>query len=102
MARPQASQPPSRSAARKDSLIQIRASAETKAILGRAAGLRGQKLSEFMLDSARRQAEAALLDQRAFFLDAQAHEKFLALLDRPGRPSAALRKRMNRKPAWDE
>ena len=46
-----------RDAARKDDVIQIRASAGTKAILNRAAGLRGQKLSEFMLDSARRQAE---------------------------------------------
>lgn len=42
---------------RKDDVIQIRTSAETKAILNRAAGLRGQKLSEFMLESARREAE---------------------------------------------
>ena len=41
----------------KDDVIQIRASVETKTILNRAAALRGQKLSEFMLDSARRQAE---------------------------------------------
>jgi uncharacterized protein (DUF1778 family) len=39
--------------ARKDDLIQIRASAATKAILNRAAAMRGQKLSEFMLESAR-------------------------------------------------
>jgi uncharacterized protein (DUF1778 family) len=90
----------SRSAARKDSLIQIRASAETKAILGRAAELRGQKLSEFMLDSARRQAEEAILDQRAFFLDAEAHDKFLAMLDKPAQPSEAVRARANRKPVW--
>ena len=44
---------------RKDDIIQIRAPAETKAMLNRAAQLRGQKLSEFMLDSARRQAEEA-------------------------------------------
>jgi hypothetical protein len=31
---------------RKDDVIQIRASADTKAILNRAAALRGQKLSE--------------------------------------------------------
>ncbi len=35
---------------RKDDVIQIRASADTKAILNHAASLRGQKLSEFMLD----------------------------------------------------
>jgi uncharacterized protein (DUF1778 family) len=86
---------------RKDEVIQIRASAETKAVLNRAAALRGQKLSEFMLDSARRQAEEAILDQRIFFLDAKAHEKFLALLDSPAKPSKHLKSLMSRRPAWD-
>ncbi len=89
-----------RSPLRKDDVIQIRASAETKAILNRAASLRGQKLSEFMLDSARRQAEETLLDQRIFFLDDRAHEKFLALLDNPPSPSRELRALMNRRPSW--
>jgi uncharacterized protein (DUF1778 family) len=89
-----------RSAARKDDVIQIRASAETKAILNRAASVRGQKLSEFMLDSARRQAEETLLDQRTFFLDVRAHEKLLALLDNPVMPSKELRERVNRKLSW--
>ena len=69
------------SARRKDEVIQIRASAETKTILHRAAALRGQKLSEFMLESARRQAEETILDQRTFFLDDKAHARFLALLE---------------------
>jgi uncharacterized protein (DUF1778 family) len=86
---------------RKDDVIQIRASADTKALLNRAAALRGQKLSQFMLESARRQAEEAILDQRAFFLDAEAHEKFLAMLDHPVMPSKELRALMRRKPAWE-
>ena len=91
-----------RGAARKDDVIQIRASAETKAILNRAATLRGQKLSEFMLDSARRQAEETILDQRAFFLDPEAHEKFLAMLDSPAaKPNKELRALMKRKPSWE-
>lgn len=90
-----------RGAGRRDDVIQIRASAETKAILNRAATLRGQKLSEFMLDSARRRAEEAILDQRSFFLDPKAHEKFLAMLDRPARPNKELRARLNRKPSWE-
>lgn len=95
-------QPVSTGAARKDDVIQIRASAETKAILNRAAALRGQKLSEFMLESARRQAEDMILDQRMFFLDAKAHEKFLAMLDEPAAPSIALRALMTRQPAWEK
>jgi uncharacterized protein (DUF1778 family) len=82
-------------------VIQIRASAETKAMLNRAATLRGQKLSEFMLETARRQAEETILDQRSFFLDTAAHEKFLAMLDRPAKPDKALRALMRRKPAWE-
>lgn len=88
--------------ARKDDVIQIRASAETKAVLNRAAALRGQKLSEFMLDSARRQAEEALLDQRVFFLDSKAHEKFLALLDSPPKLNNRLKALMKRKPVWEK
>lgn len=90
-----------RTSARKDDVIQLRASAGMKAILTRAASLRGQKLSEFMLDSARREAEDAILDQRTFFLDAGQHEQFLAMLDAPPAPSEALKALMRRKPVWE-
>lgn len=89
------------SAARKDDLIQIRASATTKAILNRAAAMRGQKLSEFMLESARARAEETILDQRLFALDDKAYDEFLAILDAPAKPDKALRARMKRKPAWE-
>ena len=62
---------------RKDDVIQIRASAETKAVLNRAAALRGQKLSEFMLDSARRQAEEAILDHLS--IDYRNPERFASI-----------------------
>lgn len=85
----------------KNDVIQIRASASMKAILTRAASLRGQKLSEFMLDSARREAEDAILDKRTFFLDAEQHEQFLATLDSSPAPSEQLKKLMQRKPSWE-
>jgi uncharacterized protein (DUF1778 family) len=88
-------------ARRKDDVIQIRASAEAKAILNRAAALRGQKLSEFMLESARREAEETILDQRTFFLDDEAHARFLALLDSAPAPSAKVRTRLRRKVPWE-
>jgi uncharacterized protein (DUF1778 family) len=86
---------------RKDDVIQIRASAGAKAFLNRAAALRGQKLSEFMLESAHRQAEDTILDQRAFFLDDDAHARFLSLLDAPPKISAKVRARLNRNPPWE-
>jgi uncharacterized protein (DUF1778 family) len=88
-------------AVRKDDVIQIRTSAETKAVLNRAAALRGQKLSEFMLDSAHRQAEETILDQRTFFLDARAHAQFLAMLDHPAKPTTEVRARLRRTPPWE-
>ncbi|MBF0247224.1 MAG: DUF1778 domain-containing protein [Alphaproteobacteria bacterium] len=91
----------SASARPKNDVIQIRASAEAKALFVRAAELRGQKLSEFMLESARQQAEETILDQRTFFLDDDAHARFLSLLDAPPAPSAEIRNRLNRKAPWE-
>ena len=85
----------------KDDVIQIRASAEAKALFNRAAAMRGQKLSEFMLESARHEALERLLDQRSFFLDEQAHVRFLKLLDAPPAPPAKARARLNRKAPWE-
>ena len=85
----------------KDDVIQIRASAETKALFKRAAAMHGQKLSEFMLESARHEALERLLDQRSFFLDDQAHARFLKLLDAPPAPPAKARARLNRKAPWE-
>jgi len=38
------------------------------------------------------------LDQCIFLLDTRAHETFLAMLDKPAKPTKELRARMNRKP----
>jgi uncharacterized protein (DUF1778 family) len=86
--------------AHKDETIQIRASAETKSLLNEAAALRGQKLSEFLLESGRRRAEETFLDRSIFFLDPKDHERFLALLDSPPPLDATARRRLTRKPSW--
>jgi uncharacterized protein (DUF1778 family) len=49
-----------------------------------------------------RQAEETILDQCIFFLDAKAHEKFLALLDSPTKPSKHLKSLMSQPPAWEK
>jgi uncharacterized protein (DUF1778 family) len=85
----------------KDNVIQIRASAEAKALFNCAAAMRGQTLSEFMLESARQNALERILDQRSFFLDDQAHARFLELLDAPPAPSAKACGRLKRKAPWE-
>jgi uncharacterized protein (DUF1778 family) len=86
--------------AHKDETIQIRASANTKALLNQAATLRGQKLSEFLLESGRRRAEETFLDQNVFLLEPEEHERFVALLDSPPELDAEARRRLTRKPPW--
>jgi uncharacterized protein (DUF1778 family) len=81
-------------------VIRIRASAATKAMLNPAAMLHGQKLSEFVLESARRRAERIILDERSFFLEPKLHERFLPMLDRPAKQSKELHALMKRKPSW--
>jgi uncharacterized protein (DUF1778 family) len=71
-------------------------------MLNRAAALRGQKLSEFILESARRRAEGTILDQRSFFLDDAAHARFLSVLDAAPKPWAKARGRLTRKALWHE
>jgi uncharacterized protein (DUF1778 family) len=87
---------------RKDDVIQIRASKDAKALIMRAADLRGQRLSEFMLASARRSAEETLLDNAFFSLDAKAHAQFVALLDKPPAPAPEVVERFRRRSPWAE
>lgn len=88
-------------AARKDDVIQIRAPREAKALILRAAELKHQKLSEFVLDSARRSAEETILDTNLFRLSEEEHAAFVRLLDDPPKPSEEVLARYRRKPVWE-
>lgn len=81
--------------------VNLRISAEQKALIDRAAARQGKTRTEFMLDCAREAAENVLLDQRLFLLDEAQHAEFVALLDNPPEPSEALKKLMNKKPVWE-
>jgi len=85
---------------RRDDVIQIRASRETKALLQRAAELKQQKLSEFMLESARRSAEDTILDRTLFRLDDKTFDRFVALLDNPPAAAPDITARYRRKAPW--
>jgi len=70
-------------------------------LISTAAALEGKTRTEFMLDSARRNALEALLDRRLFHLDEAQHEAFMAALDNPPKPSPALRELMSAPSPWD-
>jgi uncharacterized protein (DUF1778 family) len=87
---------------RSSANIHIRASHETKELIDTAASAVGKTLSEFVLDSARRQAVDVLLDQRLFVLDADKHDAFMRALDNPPPAGKALKALMKRKPLWQK
>ncbi len=81
--------------------INLRVSAEQKALIDRAAARLGKTRTEFMLESARAAAENALLDQRLFLLDEPRYAQFLACLDRPVEPSETLKMLLAAPSPWE-
>jgi uncharacterized protein (DUF1778 family) len=81
--------------------INLRASADQKALIDRAAARLGKTRTEFMLDCAREAAENALLDQRLFQLDDEQYAAFVACLDAPVEPTEALRKILTTPSPWE-
>ena len=85
---------------RRDVNINLRASAQVRATIDRAAELVGKSRSEFMLDSARQKAEDVLLDQRLFILDDDKYRAFLSILDARPKQHAELKKLLSGKAPW--
>ena len=78
--------------AARDVTINLRAKSEQRELIDRAAGLLGRNRTEFILDVACREADNVLLDRRLFFLDGEAHGRFMAALDAPPADNARLRR----------
>jgi uncharacterized protein (DUF1778 family) len=83
----------------KDS-INLRIDARTRQLVDDAAAILGKTRTEFMVESARRQAIDVLLDQRLFMLDAERYDAFMHTLDNPPAPGPKLRSLLRRTPAW--
>ena len=81
--------------------INLRASRKQKALIDRAAGALGRSRSDFMLDTACREAESVLLDRRYFALPEDAFKKFVAMLDRPPKDNPRLRRLLQTRAPWD-
>jgi uncharacterized protein (DUF1778 family) len=81
--------------------INLRASAEHKALIDRAASRLGKSRTEFMLDSAREAAENTLLDQRLFLLDDSRYAEFVACLSAPVEPTEILKKILTTPSPWE-
>jgi uncharacterized protein (DUF1778 family) len=80
--------------------INLRIEANTRQLIDDAAAVLGKTRTEFMIDSARRQAIDVLLDQRLFVLDSGRYDAFMHALDNPPAPGPRLRSLLRRVPAW--
>ena len=81
--------------------INIRVTPEMLGVIDRAAHVFGKTRTDFILDTVRRAAEDALLDQRLFVMDAEEWADFRAALDTPPAPNPKLDALLGRKPAWE-
>lgn len=72
--------------------INLRGSADQKALIDRAAQRLGKSRTEFVLDTMREASENVLLDQRLFIVEASVLDAFEAALDKPPEPNDELRR----------
>ena len=80
--------------------INLRIEANTRQLIDDAATILGKTRTEFMIESARRQAIDVLLDQRLFMLDCERYDAFMHALDNPPAPGPKLRSLLRRVGAW--
>lgn len=86
--------------AMRDAAINLRARPEQRELIDQAALLLGKNRSDFMLEAACDKAQAVLLDQVFFKLDAAKFRQFTKLLDAPPMPNAGLKRLMAVEPPW--
>jgi len=89
-------------AASRNGTINIRVKPQQRAAIDRAARVLGKSRSEFILDTACREAETVLLDQRLFVLDDAAYRRFVDALNNPPASNPRLRKLLRTPAPWDK
>ena len=77
--------------------INLRTSAEAKAMIERAARLMGTTVSSFMLQNAFEAARRIVSETDTLLLTQRDFEAFTASIENPPKPKAALRKLMARR-----
>jgi uncharacterized protein (DUF1778 family) len=80
--------------------ISLHASQKQLALIDRAAQSLGRSRSDFMLETACREAETVLLDRRHFSLSAAAFKRFTVILDKPTASNPKLRRLLHTKAPW--
>ncbi|PJK11885.1 toxin-antitoxin system protein [Lysobacteraceae bacterium NML95-0200] len=85
----------------RNAAINLRALPEQRDLIDHAASLLGKNRSDFMLEAACERAQAVLLDQVFFRLDADKFKQFTDMLDEPATPNPGLERLMALETPWD-
>ena len=84
----------------RDAAINLRALPEQRDLIDQAARLLGKNRSDFMLEAACERAQAVVLDQVFFSLDADKFRQFTAMLDAPPGLNPGLERLLAVKAPW--
>ncbi len=82
--------------------INLRASRVQKSLIDRAAQALGRNRSDFMLETACREAESVLLDRRYFTLPDEEFKRFTAMLDKAPASNSRLARLLKTRAPWDK
>lgn len=82
--------------------INLRVSRGQKSLIDRAAQALGRNRSDFMLETACREAESVLLDRRYFILPEEQFKRFAAMLDKPPVSNPRLARLLRTRAPWDK
>jgi len=85
----------------RDAAINLRALPEQRDLIDHAANLLGKNRSDFMLEAACDKAQAVVLDQVFFSLDAGKFKQFTNLLDAPPVRNPGLERLLAVKTPWN-
>jgi uncharacterized protein (DUF1778 family) len=91
-----------KSSRRRGENINLRVSRIQKSLIDRAAQALGRNRSDFMLETACREAESILLDRRYFALTQEDFKRFNAMLDKPPASNPRLARLLKTKAPWDK
>jgi uncharacterized protein (DUF1778 family) len=86
---------------RRGATVNLRLQSNSRELIDRAAAAVGKSRTEFMVEAARREAEAVLLDRCFFALDDKSFAAFSKALDRPPADNPRLRRLLRTTAAWE-
>ena len=80
----------------KTQRLNLRIEKEDEALFKRAAMVRRESLTQFLVESGRERAERLLADRTSFRVDSEAWQEIVAAMDRPAKAQPQLAKLFSR------